>query len=199
MVRPTRRSRTIQQLRHELGALLKLCPWVLVAVLLVAVFWQADLAATSGLFQSPPTAEPPTPIPSDTPVALPTLAPTEPVTVEVTVEPEATVEVTPTATLEATPTVEATPTETPSPEPEAEEPEATATWTPEPEGEEGTTRGRYAEGEPALQFDWAMLLDSVALGVSYIWLCCGVVVLVGIPIAFGIVWAASRRRRSPSE
>jgi hypothetical protein len=194
MVRPTRKSRTIQQVRRELGALIRLCPWVLLALLCVAVFWQADLAATSGLFQSPPTAEP---APSDTPVALPTLEPTEPLTVEVTLE--ATVEVTPTATLEVTPTLEATPTEEPSPEPTATEAPPTATWTPEPEAEEGATRGRYTEGEPALQFDWAMLLDSVALGVSYIWLCCGALVMVGISVAFGVVWAASRRRRNLSE
>jgi len=198
MVRPTRKSRTIQQLRRELGAALKLCPWVLAALLLVAVFWQADLAATTGLFQSPPTAAPPTTtppalIPTSTPLAVPPLAPTEAITAE------ATVELTPTATLELTATPEPIPTETPSPQATAIEEVPTATWTAEPTAEEGDTEGRYAEGESGLQFEWGMLFDSVALGLSYIWLCCGVVILVGIPVLFAILWSASRRRRNLSE
>jgi hypothetical protein len=186
MVRPTRKSRTMQQLRRELGAMLKLCPWVLAALLLVAVFWQADLAATTGLFQSPPTAGPPTLIPTDTPPSLPTLEATETVTVE------ATLELTPTATLEPAAT------ETPSPEAAATV-VPTATWTAEPAAEEGDSQGRYAEGESDLKFEWGMLLDSLALGVSYIWLCCGAVILVGLPVVFAVLWTASRRRRSLSE
>ena len=193
MVRPTRKSRAIRQLRRELGALLKLCPWVLAALLLVAVFWQADLAATTGLFQSPPTAAPPTTAPTDEPPTLSSPEPSEAITVE------ATVELPPTATLEPTATQEPTATDTPSPEPTATEPAATATWTPEPEGGEGEARGRYATGESELEFEWGMLFDSVALGLSYIWLCCGAVVLVGILIAFAAVWIASRRRRGLSE
>jgi len=193
MVRPTRKSRAIRQLRRELGALLKLCPWVLVALLLVAVFWQADLAATAGLFQSPPTPEPPTTAPTDEPPSLSSPEPTEAITVE------ATVELPPTATLEPTATQEPTAPHTPSPAPTATEPIATATWTPEPTAEGGETRGRYATGESELEFEWGMLFDSVALGLSYIWLCCGGLVLIGILVAFAAVWIASRRRRDLSE
>jgi len=193
MVRRTTKSRAIRQLRRELGALLKLCPWVLAALLLVAVFWQADLAATTGLFQSPPTDEPPAIAPTDEPPPLSSPEPSEGITTDATVEPP------PTATLEPTATQEPAPTDTPSPEPTATEPGATATWTPEPGAEEGETRGRYATGEPELEFEWGMLFDSLALGLSYIWLCCGVVVLLGILAAFAAVWIASRRRRSLSE
>jgi hypothetical protein len=40
-----------------------------------------------------------------------------------------------------------------------------------------------------------MLFDSVALAVSYLWLCCGVFVLLGIPLFFLILWIASKRRQ----
>jgi len=40
-----------------------------------------------------------------------------------------------------------------------------------------------------------MLFDSIALGASYIWLCCGVLVVVSIPVGFTVLWVAGRRRR----
>jgi hypothetical protein len=40
-----------------------------------------------------------------------------------------------------------------------------------------------------------MLFDSVALAVSYLWLCCGVFVLLGIPLFFLILWIAGKRRQ----
>jgi hypothetical protein len=39
-----------------------------------------------------------------------------------------------------------------------------------------------------------MLFDSVALGLTYMWLCCGVLVLFGIPVVFVILWVASKRQ-----
>jgi hypothetical protein len=44
-----------------------------------------------------------------------------------------------------------------------------------------------------------MLFDTVALAISRIWLCCGILVLVGIPVGFGILWVASKRRGQQEE
>jgi hypothetical protein len=60
-------------------------------------------------------------------------------------------------------------------------------------------RQRYAEEDSNLRFEWGMLFDSVALGLSYAWLCCGVLVLVAVPIVFLILWVAHRRRQQQRE
>jgi hypothetical protein len=44
-----------------------------------------------------------------------------------------------------------------------------------------------------------MLVDSLALGLSYAWLCCGVIVLLGLAALFAVLWAASRRRDGGGE
>jgi hypothetical protein len=69
-----------------------------------------------------------------------------------------------------------------------------ASTTPSPTQPEATADERYAEGESNLKFDWSMLFDSIALGASYIWLCCGVLVVVSIPVAFAVLWVGGRRR-----
>jgi hypothetical protein len=91
-------------------------------------------------------------------------------------------QVTSTPTATPVPTTPALPTATPVP-----------SATPAPDSE------RYPEGESNLRFEWGMLFDSVALGLSYIWLCCGVLVLLGIPLFFLLLWVASRRQRERRE
>jgi hypothetical protein len=44
-----------------------------------------------------------------------------------------------------------------------------------------------------------MLFDSLALAASYLWLCCGVILLLGVPLLFIVLWVASRRRNQPEE
>jgi hypothetical protein len=44
-----------------------------------------------------------------------------------------------------------------------------------------------------------MLFDSVALGLTYVWLACGVLILLGIPAFFGVLWLVSRRLRAEAE
>jgi hypothetical protein len=184
------KQRIAQALRQEARALLKISPWVLALLLLVALLWRIDLAATSGLFQSPPeetptlesTTEPATPVVTATLALTPTLAPTEAPTA--TLQPTLTVE--PTSTMEPTaPPTEAPPTATlvPSPTSDAGEPEAEQ----EPQ--------RYADEDANFVFDWSMLVDTVALGASYIWLCCGVLLLVGLPVLFIALWVVSKRRK----
>jgi ABC-type uncharacterized transport system involved in gliding motility auxiliary subunit len=99
----------------------------------------------------------------------------------------ATVAVTATSTLTATLTPTISPTTQPTASP-------TASRTPSPTQPQATADERYAEGESNLEFDWSMLFDSIALGASYIWLCCGVLVVVSLPVGFAVLWAAGRRR-----
>lgn len=179
-------------IRREAKAVLKLSPWILVALLLALGVLRADLVATSGLFQSPPTTTPTSQatatseVPETTPTGAlptspptPTLAPTAPMT-----------EIPPTATEQpATPTTLA-PTATFTPPPTAGSAAPTATV---------DDRQRYADEGNGLIFEWGTLFDSVALGVSYLWLCCGVFVFLLIPLVFLVLWVASRRRRPQQE
>ncbi len=175
--------------RREVKALVRLVPWVVISLLLAAVLWRADLSATSGLFQSPPQATstpmPTTPAPTDTPTIEPTEMPAE--------EPTATEE------PSATPTEESMATETPTPTPVPPTPtEVPPTVTPVPMPTESATASgdsRYTQGETNLKFEWGKLFDAVALGVSYLWLCCGIMLLPLLLLFFGVLWIASHRRR----
>ena len=182
-------------LRRELRAVLRLAPWVLVSLLLAAALWRTDLAAVSGLFQSPPsataTSEPPTATPTEEPTALATETPTVELPTD-TPTPEATVP--PTVPPAATSSATALPTATlePSPTPGETTPEPTTTT------EVGTEDSRYNENAD-LAFDWGTLFDSVALGVSYLWLCCGILLLFAVPVTFVVLWVASKRREAQEE
>jgi hypothetical protein len=176
-------------LRREVGVWLKLSPWVLVSLLLAALLWRTDIAAVSGLFQSPqtPTAtQPPTVIPTELPTEVPAELPTE-VPTQVPTE-------TPTQTPLATPTYTSVPTGTLVP--------ASATPVLSPTVEfEATPAGaeRYPTEDTSLKFDWGVLFDSLALGISYAWLCCGILLFVSIPVVFVIVWVVSKRRQEQEQ
>lgn len=186
---------------------LRLSPWLLLSLLLVLILWQADTAALSGLFQSPPTDTPTVPAtdtpvpPTDTPVATPTLVPMATATVVVTDTPTVLPSETPTVLPSDTPTVApslrptATLTQT---LPAGGEPTIVA---PPEEGGEAVEedRQRYPQGESDLKFEWGMLFDSVALALSYSWLCCGVFIVLGVPLFFVVLWIASTVRRQRSE
>ena len=194
MTRLMRKLEIVRLARREVEALLRLNPWLLASLLLAAVLWFADLSVTSGLFQSPP-ASTPTGEPS-----APVLTPTLTLTLTLTPSEAATPTVEPTATTE--PTVSPTPTEVPATPTEAP---ATITPAPSPTGEAGGPeatdhkRQRYSEEGTDLKYDWDMLFDTVALAASYLWLCCGVLVLVAIPAFFVVLWVAGKRRRQREE
>ncbi len=207
---PTKSLAIVGFLQREVNAALRLSPWVLATLLLAALLWHPELAATGGLFQSPQDTPTPTPIPA------PTLAPTAtteifpsataeapvPAATETAEAPPAPPTETPvlavTATLVPTnsPTPTAVPTETPV-IPTATLAPVLATSTPISLEQDGTER--YPEEDSNLLFNWTMLFDSVALGLSYVWLCCGVLVLVGVPIFFVALWVAGRRRQQGEE
>lgn len=187
----------VKLVQRELRALLKLAPWMLVSLLLAAVLWRTDTAAISGLFQSvqsplpTATALPPTAIPTEAPTLVPTQASTVAPTVTEAITPTATLTATETATPTATATATGTATVMPS---------ATPLSSPSPALDETPVdSGRYPGEDPTLRFDWGMLFDSVALGVSYVWLCCGVLLLLGIPVVFVILWVVSKRRKEQEE
>jgi hypothetical protein len=182
--------------RQETGAALRLVPLVLVALLLVALFWRTDLAAVGGLFQSSPVETPP--VVPDTPTAewTVTTAPTEGATEQPTA-PLPTETLPPAQTDVVAPTEPPAVTNTPTPAGPLE----TATPVPSPTGLPGEASPtpdesqRYAEGDSNLKFEWGMLFDSVALLLSYLWLCCGGLLFLAIPILFAVLWIASKRRQ----
>jgi hypothetical protein len=83
--------------------------------------------------------------------------------------------------------------------------EASPTPVPSPTGGTGEAsptpdeNQRYAEEDSNLKFEWGMLFDSVALFLSYIWLCCGGVLFLAIPLFFVVLWVASKRRQQQRE
>ncbi|MGC9336333.1 MAG: hypothetical protein ACP5JJ_19520, partial [Anaerolineae bacterium] len=113
-----------------------------------------------------------------------------------TLVPTLTVEVTPTLTPSSTPTLTPTltPTETPPPPAETAIPEVTPLVEDIDEGSQ-----RYREGDSDVAVDWGMLFDSVALALSYIWLGCGVLIFMAIPVLFAVLWVAGKRRQQPPE
>jgi cytoskeletal protein RodZ len=177
----------VRLVRREARGMRKLVPWVVVSLLLAAVLWRTDLGATSGLFQSPATV---------TPTTEPTTSTPEPTT-----PTPATPISSPTPTATESPTATARPSATPgTPKPTATD---TPIPSPTPEGDQGTQEpdeeGRYPDEDSNVAFEWGMLFDTVALAISRMWLCCGVLVLVGIPVGFGILWVASKRRGQQEE
>lgn len=209
-----RRMWKLDMLRREIKAALRLSPLLLAVLLLTVILGRSDSEAVSGLFQSSPSPiETPTvaPLPPTAPPipASPTLAPT--IAVPGTAQPTVTLPFE-TPTLPLTPTVEFTPTPFPTVTIEAtptrsptvifsEAAPATA-GTPGAPGTEGSTpddRQRYADEDSSLRFDLATLFDSTALFLSYVWLCCGGLVFLSIPVLFAALWVASKRRHQQKE
>lgn len=204
MAGPITKSEMIRRLRREARAALRFSPWLLLSLLMVLVLWQADTAALAGLFQSPPTDTPTVPAtntPQATatlqPTAMSTTTPTQVITDTATPLPSDTPTVlpsdTPTLAPSATPTITATQPPTAGEEaltPPAEEESSEAT-----EDE----RQRYPLGDSGLRFEWGMLFDAVALGLSYTWLCCGGLIVLGVPLFFIVLWVLSSARRRRTE
>jgi len=180
LVKPRKASRT------KLRTILGLLPW-LATVGIVALLWRVDSAATAGLFQSslPTPAEWATPT-SDVATAAPTLAaPVLTATVpQMEMSPTATWTAEPEPTLDVPVTPTAAPTASPKPAP--------ATGFPEGPGEDA----RYPEEQAGLRFGWRTLVDALALGVSYLWLACGIALFVLLVLL--LLWLLLRGRRSTS-
>ena len=222
MIRTMKKSDLVRWARQEVRAALKLGPLVLVALLVVALFWRTDLEANSGLFQSSPvqptrvptlqptstaTTQPtqaPTTQPTQDATSQPTQAPTTQPTQDATTQPTAPL---PTQTLPPAGTAELTPTQAPAVTDTPTPGDLPATITPVPSPTGGaavaspTPDGdqRYSGEDSNLQFEWGMLFDSLALFLSYTWLCCGGLLFLAIPLIFVVLWVASKRRQQQEE
>lgn len=188
----------VRRFHREFKAIVRLAPWLLIAMVVTFGLLRADLAATGALFQSPAGTFQSPASPTVEPVAPPTLPVVDPPTAEATAASPvitATVEVTPTMAPTVLPL--ATEPVTTTLTPEGVETLEAATETPEPTPVDES--GRYAEGDSGLKFEWSMLFDSVALGLTYVWLACGALILLGIPAFFGILWLTSRRLQARAE
>jgi hypothetical protein len=220
MIRLIKRVGLVELGRRELRGALRLSPVLLGTAVLVFLLWGSGMTASGALFQSPPESPLPTPTqaPTDVPTQAPTDAPTLTATSAATSAPSETPTVgatspaqTETAPAEPSPTVTsavpAIPTHTataePSPTPTQATPSVSPTASPASTNAAATATTdpsqRYPEEETGLSFDWGMLFDSLALGASYVWLCCGILLLVGIPAVFVALWAVSKRRAEQEE
>ena len=205
MAGPMRKLEWTERFRGEVRAGLRLSPWLLLALLFALVLSQAEPTARAGLFQSSPADTPAVP-PTGTSEVVPSQVPTMTLTPGLTSTPTLTstpgLTSTPTLLPSDTPTV--LPSETPTLTPTLELPADEGVATPEPtmeleERPDPSDQGRYAEGESNLIFDWGMLFDAVALGLSYVWLCCGGLIVVAVPLVFVVLWVASARRKRTEE
>jgi len=164
--------------------ILALAVWLLLAALLVAagLAVHSEQASADLLFQSE--------------TASPTTGPIT-ATASITDTPFLPPLITSTATI--TPTETPSPTATPTQPPPT--PEPTASWTPTPPptatpepvnttqtGASSQTRRHYVRGDSNVVIQWGMLIDSLALGISYAWLAIGVLVGVGLPILLIVLW-----------
>jgi hypothetical protein len=157
----------------------------------------------SSVLPSPGVTE--TPAATGTIPVVPTFTPT--VVGSITQNPTVP-ELTPTTTLvtEATPTVPGIINVTPTvfgflPPPTLVNPNALMTDQPTPvASESGPLAGPAASPEPtATQTpsavpDAAQLIDSGVLALSYLWLCCGALLLVAVALAVFWLWRRSKRR-----
>lgn len=202
-----RKREIVGRVRQELIVVLRLGPFALAALLIVALLGRVDSVALSGLFQSSPVDTPVSPPATPTPTftGTPTAVPTEAVTT--TTEPTLSVPAE-TPTLVLTGTVEPTePTATSSPTVTVTSTSLPPTDTPTalPSDEAGGAEPtpdesqRYADEDTNLKFEWSMLFDSLSLFLSYLWLFCGVLVFLAIPLVFAALWLASKRRRPPED
>ena len=190
-------------MRKEMRGVLRVSPLVLASLVLVALLWRTDSSAVSDLLQSSPVETPP-----------PSLTPTTQPAVTATNTPEPTVIESPVATTTAgtatgAPTEPVVPSETPTIAPPTETLEPTdvplpteppATDTPAPsataEPEEPLDESqRYPDDESNLRFEWGMLFDSMALFLSYVWLCCGILLFIAVPLFFFVLWRTSASRQ----
>ena len=192
------REQVGRRMRQELRGVLKLIPLVLAALVLAVLLWSADSAALSGLFQSSPVDTPTATLaPSDTPSPEPTetLAATPEITATATITITETAVPLETAT-EALPTATEPPTATPVPtEPPVVEEPAEPVETEETSDESL----RYPEGESELRFEWNMLFDALALFFSYIWLICGVLLFLAVPVLLYFLWKEGERRQAEDQ
>lgn len=67
------------------------------------------------------------------------------------------------------------------------------TSTPDPKRRRGSSR----DNPPELVVNWPMFIDTMVVALSYFWLCCGGLVMVGVPFVLGMAYILGQRRSLP--
>ncbi len=175
-------------------------PWLAAALLITAVLSPGMAGASRLVFQSPESPLPEatateTPVPVQVPPTAtqpPAPKATQPPAPQAT-EPPAPTQAAPTeaAPAQATPATQATPSPTASPSPAAK-----ATQTPAPSPTARPTRTPVpepgAEGEATI--NWVKFWDTVVVWLAYPWMCCGVGLLLLVPVTLLYLEISGRRR-----
>lgn len=204
-------------LRSHIGRATTWLPWLGVALLVVAVLAPGSVTASRLVFQSPPPeATPIPPTPTETP---PAPTPVPPAVIEdtpTTTLPEtAPAEVAPTEAAPESPPTEAIPTEGPVPaegQPAQEElpapveptqpPVALPQATPPAQATEAPGVFPATEAQPPNDpgagqpvINWVKFWDTMAVLIAYPWLCCGISLLLLVPVL--LLFLEIRGRRPP--
>ena len=188
-------SACLSAVRSQFSRAIAWLPWLIVALLLTWLLWPEWTTPSQLLYQSPPvsppqvTPPPPTntpvpPPPADTPVPLPTDTPLLPTGTPV---PSPTVEApieipTPANTLTAEAPTPAIATATPTP----------GTLVPPPSVD---TQQSAGTGTSVSVINWTKFWDTVMVAVAYPWLCCGIALLLLVPV--GLIYLEIKGRRRP--
>jgi hypothetical protein len=172
-------------------------PWLIVALLLALSLCPGSIAASRLIYQSAlesspvPELPPPPPYEDTLPWPAEVPAPTE----MPAAQPPA-----------PAPATEAPPAEAP-PQPAAPAPKATAIFPlidqpvpqprPTPLQKQGST-ARQMPAQPGISqsvVNWTKFWDTVVMWAAYPWLCCGILLLLGVPV--GMLYLEIRGRRRP--
>ncbi len=198
-------------------------PWLGVALLLAAVLSPGAVVASRLAFQSPesPPPEPTateTPLPTEAPPTATQVPPTAtqparaPTTTQVPAQPtqpaptpvpkatntapaqgtapaQATAPAQKTPPAQATAPAQATPAATGSPSPTAK---ATQTPAPSPTARRVPTPTPAPEGEASI--NWVKFWDTLVVWLAYPWICCGVGLLLLVPVILLYLEISGRRR-----
>ncbi|MGC8878193.1 MAG: hypothetical protein ACP5R2_03115 [Anaerolineae bacterium] len=203
--------------RGEFGRIGHWLPWLIAALALSALFWPSTITASHPAFQSVLPYEQ-SPLPEAFPVEVSPLEPPPPVELPMPADmpPE---EMPPTPQEvpqpEVPPQEEVVPPEPVAPPP-VEVPAPSPQLQPVPATPAAPARTRPASpglliDEPVAQppqeeekapvpridqvvINWTKFWDTVVLYVSYPWLCCGILLLLGVPLAFLMLEIRGRRR-----
>lgn len=187
-------------------------PWLLIALVVAAALSPGQITAARLVFQSSPPSEPVQPAPSPTPPPPPTATPAPPTATPVPASPTSPAPTTlpveppaqPPATQAApTPTAEPPPQEVPAtaeeptqvPPAPQEVPSATPTRQPPPTPPPPRPRPSSDDGASQPVINWVKFWDTLAVVAAYPWLCCGVGLLLLVPL--GLLFLEIRGRRPP--
>jgi hypothetical protein len=188
--------------------------WLMLAIVLAAALSPGEISASRLIFQSSPPSLPPTatPLPPPQPTAAPippTDTPVPPPPTAVPVEPTQVPASEPTPAPTEAPPVQPQPTQQPpiqpAPTPTAESMQAPTTGLeteppiatitplavrPQPPARQSAPD---APGQPVI--NWIKFWDTMAVIIAYPWLCCGVSLLLLVPLA--LLFLEIKGRRPP--